>query len=76
MGFVPDIISRFYTVVSMFVAPLLPLYFYPRFGYMKVFAASITSTGLALLLFGVNHYISNKYVPYLKLVLSLFVSIL
>ena len=62
--------------VTPFVAPLLPLYFFPRFGYMKVFAASITSTGLALLLFGVNHYISNKYVPYLKLVLSLFVSIL
>ena len=54
------IIMGFHTVMSMFVAPLLPLYFYPRFGYMKVFAAAVTTTGLALLLFGVNHFISNK----------------
>ena len=52
--------SRFYTVVSIFMSPLLPLYFFPRFGYMKVFAASITTTGLSILLYGVTYYIPNK----------------
>ena len=59
MGLVSFDLS-FYTVVSIFVSPLLPLYFYPRFGYMKVFAASITTTGCSIILFGICYYIPNK----------------
>ena len=60
MGWVVPSYSRFYSVVSMFVAPLMPIYFYPRFGYMKVFSAAMTTAGSSLLLFGLCYYISNK----------------
>ena len=52
--------SRFYTVVSIFMSPLLPLYFYPRFGYVRVFSAALTTTGGSIVLQGACHFIPNK----------------
>ena len=60
MGCVVSHYTRFFSVLTIFVAPLMPIYFYPRFGYMKVFSAAVTTTGFSMLLFGFSYYISNK----------------